>query len=191
MRTVREHGLTLAAIENFDPAHWHDILLDGPDKHKQIGLIQNTIRAVGKAGIPVIGYNFSIAGVWGWTRGPYARGGAMSVAFDASQIDPQQPIPDGMVWNMRYRATRSDGVVAAIDRIQLSRCGQILQLQGWLVDPGSLPAGLLCLAAGALHLVRMIAWKGWLTTRLPLLWCPPKWCPPCRSSPVLVSVTWQ
>ncbi|MGY8826971.1 MAG: hypothetical protein ACKVJG_24155 [Candidatus Latescibacterota bacterium] len=25
-------GLELEAIENFDPAHWYDILLDGPEK---------------------------------------------------------------------------------------------------------------------------------------------------------------
>lgn len=30
----------------------------------------------------------------------------------------------------------SDGVEAAIDHIRLSRCGRVLQLQGWLVDPG-------------------------------------------------------
>ena len=30
----------------------------------------------------------------------------------------------------------SDGVVAAVDRLQLSRCGRILQVAGWLVDPG-------------------------------------------------------
>lgn len=30
----------------------------------------------------------------------------------------------------------SDGVVAAIDRLQLSRCGRMFQLSGWLVDPG-------------------------------------------------------
>ncbi len=30
----------------------------------------------------------------------------------------------------------SDGLVAAIDRLQLSRCGRILQVAGWLVDPG-------------------------------------------------------
>lgn len=30
----------------------------------------------------------------------------------------------------------SDGVVAAIDHIRLSRCGRMLQLQGWLADPG-------------------------------------------------------
>jgi len=27
---IEDAGLTLAAIENLDPAHWHDILLHGP-----------------------------------------------------------------------------------------------------------------------------------------------------------------
>lgn len=30
----------------------------------------------------------------------------------------------------------SDGVVASIDRIQLSRCGKVFELGGWFVDPG-------------------------------------------------------
>lgn len=30
----------------------------------------------------------------------------------------------------------SDGLAAAIDAIRLSRCGRVLQLKGWLVDPG-------------------------------------------------------
>jgi mannonate dehydratase len=46
-----------------------------------------------------MGYNFSIAGVWGRHSGPYARGGAETVAFDDP---PQPPIPRGMVWNMVY-----------------------------------------------------------------------------------------
>ena len=29
---VEAEGLKLEAIENFDPAHWHDVLLDGPKK---------------------------------------------------------------------------------------------------------------------------------------------------------------
>src|SRR3990172_13007711 len=31
-REVENAGLKLEAIENFDPAHWHDVLLDGPKK---------------------------------------------------------------------------------------------------------------------------------------------------------------
>src|SRR5262245_25125396 len=58
---IRAAGLTLEAIENFDPAHWHDVLLDGPKKYEQLENLKTIIRHVGKAGIPIIGYNFSIA----------------------------------------------------------------------------------------------------------------------------------
>ena len=51
---------------------------------------------MGKVGIPVMGYCFSIAGVWGWERGNYARGNAESVALIKDSRDFQQPIPDGM-----------------------------------------------------------------------------------------------
>src|SRR6185436_14509896 len=35
-REVNAAGLELEAIENFDPAHWHDILLDGPRKRQHL-----------------------------------------------------------------------------------------------------------------------------------------------------------
>lgn len=104
-RSIEAEGLELAAIENFDPAHWHDILLDGPRKREQLENIKQMIRAAGRAGIPVIGYNFSIAGVWGHVRGPWARGGAESVAFLGPDGPAEAPIPAGMVWNMIYDET--------------------------------------------------------------------------------------
>ncbi len=78
---VEAEGLTLAAIENLDPSHWYDILLDGPEKAQQLEDIKTIVRRMGEAGIPVLGYNFSIAGVWGHVVGPFARGGAESVGF--------------------------------------------------------------------------------------------------------------
>lgn len=108
VRHVRANGLELAAIENFSPRFWSDILLDGPAKLAQMDGLKRMIRDAGRAGIPCIGYNFSIAGVWGWTRGPLSRGGAVSVGFDASRVDLASPLPDGVVWNMRYRAGNPD-----------------------------------------------------------------------------------
>jgi mannonate dehydratase len=104
--SVEAAGLKLAAIENFSPRFWSDILLDGPERASQIEGMKRLIRDVGRAGVPCFGYNFSIAGVWGWQRGPFARGNAQSVGFDSTRIDPDLPMPDGMVWNMRYRAAR-------------------------------------------------------------------------------------
>jgi mannonate dehydratase len=57
--------------------------------------------------LPVISCKFSIAGVGGWNRQPEARGRAMTTVFDMTAIDPNEPIPDGMVWNMRYRDGRA------------------------------------------------------------------------------------
>jgi mannonate dehydratase len=102
---LHDHGLKLAAIENFSPNFWSDILLDGPQKAAQFDGLKKLIRDAGRAGVPCIGYNFSIAGVWGWVRGPFARGGAMSVGFDLDAIDVDAPIPDGVLWNMRYRGS--------------------------------------------------------------------------------------
>ena len=96
---INAEGLALEAIENFEPAHWSDVLLDGPRRDEQMALCKRIVRDAGRAGIPTIGYNFSIASVWGRDTQPVARGGALSVGYH----DPvQPPIPKGMVWNMVY-----------------------------------------------------------------------------------------
>ena len=96
-RAVEDAGLRLEAIENFDPAHWGDILLDGPRRDQHLENVRTIIRRVGEAGIPIIGYNFSIAGVAGRTKGNYARGGAPSVGMEGPY---DAPMPRGLVWNM-------------------------------------------------------------------------------------------
>ena len=93
------YGLTIEAIENFDPADWYDVLLAGPRRDEQLDELRKKIAAVGEAGISTIGYNFSIAGVASRVSAPYARGNAISVGMDA--VD-RSPIPQGMVWNMVY-----------------------------------------------------------------------------------------
>lgn len=118
-RTIESHGLTWEAIENFDPSHWYDVLLDGPRKREQMEGLKRTIQAIGRAGIPIMGYNFSMAGVWGWTKGPFGRGGAISVCYDESAIDPQTPIPNGMIWNMVYDEAAPAGTVPPVSPEEL------------------------------------------------------------------------
>ncbi len=115
-RAMEAEGLKLEAIENFDPAHWHDILLDGPKRAQQLENVKTIIRRLGAASVPVMGYNFSIAGVAGRTAGAYARGGAMSVGMDGP-LD--EPIPNGMVWNMIYDKHAPAGTLAAITPAEL------------------------------------------------------------------------
>ena len=114
---IEESGLILAAIENLDPAHWHDILLDGPQRPQQIEKVKTIIRRLGEAGIPVLGYNFSIAGVCGRISVPEGRGHAVTVGMDGPTDDV--PVPNGTVWNMVYDPEAPPGTVSPITSEQL------------------------------------------------------------------------
>jgi mannonate dehydratase len=99
---AKEEGLEIFGIENFSPADWYDVLLDGPKKQEQIEYLKQIMRNVGAAGIKSFGYNFSFAGVWGHQRRTVARGGAVSACFNAHKLAIDTPIPDGEIWNMTY-----------------------------------------------------------------------------------------
>jgi mannonate dehydratase len=123
VRTATEAaGLKLEAIENFDPAHWGDILLDGPKRAQHIENVKTILRRMGEAGIPIMGYNFSIAGVAGRTKGNYARGDAPSVGMEGVY---DLPMPNGLVWNMvvdpTRRRTSSSGRACSVSWTRCSR----------------------------------------------------------------------
>jgi len=113
---INAHHLELYAIENLDPAHWHDVLLDGPKKPQHLENVKSIVRTMGRAGIPVLGYNFSLPGVAGRIQGPFARGGAVSVGMDEAD---QTPIPNGTVWNMIYDPDAPAGNLPPITPEQL------------------------------------------------------------------------
>jgi mannonate dehydratase len=117
-RDIEVTGLRLEAVENFDPAHWHDILLDGPKRALHIENVKTLIRRLGQAGIPIMGYNFSLAGVAGRITGPFARGEAVSVGM-AGPVD--SPLPLGMVWNMVYDPDAPVGTLPSITSEELWR----------------------------------------------------------------------
>jgi mannonate dehydratase len=124
---VNAEGLELEAIENLDPAHWYDILLDGPLREQQLEDIKTIIRRLGKAGIHTLGYNFSLVGVWGHVQGPFARGGAESVGFLGPEGPKETPIPNGQIWNMTYDANAPAGTLAPVASEELWR-----RLEGFL-----------------------------------------------------------
>lgn len=115
---VNAAGLELAALENFDPAFWYDVLLDGPRKAEQLENLKTLIRRLGAAGIPIMGYNFSLAGVCGRVVGPFARGDAVSVGMDGPY---DKPMPRGMVWNMVYDETALDEPLPPVSEEELWR----------------------------------------------------------------------
>jgi mannonate dehydratase len=109
-KSVEKHGLELFAIENFDPAQWYDVLLAGPKREEQLEGLKKIIRKVGEAGISTIGYNFSIAGVYGRTESKAARGNADTVEVHKNK-EHDIPIPKGTIWNMTYDKNAESGVV--------------------------------------------------------------------------------
>lgn len=117
-KSIEGAGLKLEAIENLDPAHWHDILLDGPQRAQHIRNVQAILRAMGEAGIPTLGYAFNLPGVCGRVTGPFARGGAISVGMDGP-VDT--PIPNGTVWNMIYDQNAPAGTLPAVTREEMMR----------------------------------------------------------------------
>ena len=124
---IEEAGLVLEAIENLDPAHWHDILLDGPQRPQQIEKVRTIIRHMGEAGIPVLGYNFSLAGVCGRVTAPLGRGHAITLGMDGPADDV--PIPNGVIWNMVYDSSAPKGTLPSISHEELWR-----RLQNFLED---------------------------------------------------------
>lgn len=115
-KEINAHGLKWEAIENFDPSMWYDVLLDGPKKQEQMELLKHQIKIVGKAGIPIFGYNFSLAGVASRVTGNFARGEAESVGMDGAD---DTPIPNGMVWNMYYNKNKLEGTIPKIEHKEL------------------------------------------------------------------------
>jgi mannonate dehydratase len=115
---VQDAGLILAGIENLDPAHWHDVLLDGPKRPRHIENVKTILRNMGEAGIPVLGYNFSVAGVSGRVSGPFGRGGSVTVGMDGP-VDA--PLPNGVVWNMIYDPEAPAGTLPSITHEELWR----------------------------------------------------------------------
>jgi hypothetical protein len=92
---MEAEGLKLETIENFDLAHWHDILFDGPKKREQLENVKTIIRRLGEARTPIMGYNFSIAGVCGRVSGTLAiyLGLAMAGQCLAAEPSPGVHVP--------------------------------------------------------------------------------------------------
>jgi mannonate dehydratase len=66
-------GLTLEAIENVPFYFYKKIALGLPDYEEQLQNYCETVRNLGRAGIPVLGYHFMGNRVWRTSKGEHAR----------------------------------------------------------------------------------------------------------------------
>jgi len=84
---IEAHGLVFEAIENV-PTHFYDKAMLGLEgRDEQIENYQATIRAVGRAGVPVLGYHFMPNSVWRTEKLAPTRGGAGATQFDQAVVD--------------------------------------------------------------------------------------------------------
>src|SRR5919202_1884934 len=56
-----------------------------------------TVRNMGRAGIPILGYHFMPNGVWRTSRDTPVRGGATATAFDLEEVR-EAPLTHGRVY---------------------------------------------------------------------------------------------
>jgi mannonate dehydratase len=79
---IEDAGLRLASIENV-PIHFYlKAMLGLPGRDEQIEHMATTIRNMGRAGIPILGYHWMPNSVWRTSRTTPGRGGAKVTSFD-------------------------------------------------------------------------------------------------------------
>lgn len=85
-QTVESHGLSVAAVEGYLPI---EKIKTGTDHDgSELQAMQNLIRNMGTAGIPVLCYNFMAGTDWVRTQlDAPSRGGALTTAFDLADAE--------------------------------------------------------------------------------------------------------
>lgn len=109
---VEDAGLRLAAIENVPRQWYYKVMLGLPGRDEQIENWCKTLRNMGRAGIPILGYNFMALGVWRTSRSTPGRGQAKVTSFDYALVKDAPPddavaeageIDDDRMWeNFEY-----------------------------------------------------------------------------------------
>ncbi|MGI8691105.1 MAG: mannonate dehydratase, partial [Thermomicrobiales bacterium] len=110
---TEEYGLKFEAIENV-PLHFYDKAMLGlPGRDEQIAHYCTTIRNMGRAGIPVLGYHFMPNSVWRTSRAAPGRGGAHVTAFDMALVEAASPAEQRQFAGVKGAALLDQEVTAA------------------------------------------------------------------------------
>ncbi|HTJ57675.1 MAG TPA: mannonate dehydratase [Devosiaceae bacterium] len=80
-------GLVLEAIENVPTHFYNKAMLGLPGRDEQIAHYQQTVRNVGRAGVPILGLHFMPNSVWRTARRAPGRGGAGNTKFDMAELE--------------------------------------------------------------------------------------------------------
>jgi mannonate dehydratase len=94
---IESFGLQVEAIENLPWDHWDQIVRGGEGRQAQLDKVCRSIQNMGRAGIPVLGYYFSIVKVWGHWRAYKSGGGRGDAGLKSFDYDlvKDAPVEDG------------------------------------------------------------------------------------------------
>lgn len=91
VKKAEDAGLRLMSLENV-PARFYDkIMLGKPGREDQLDNMAHTVRGLGRAGVPILGYNFMPTGVWRTANDTPVRGGALATSFNYERARKVQP----------------------------------------------------------------------------------------------------
>lgn len=82
--------LRLMSLENVPVSFYDKAMLGLPGRDEQIEHMQTTIRNMGKAGIPILGYHWMPNSVWRTPEPATLRGGAKGTRFNLAEHDPEE-----------------------------------------------------------------------------------------------------
>ena len=82
--------LRLMALENVPVSFYDKAMLGLPGRDEQIAHMQTTIRNMGRAGIPILGYHWMPNHVWRTPEPATLRGGARGTRFNLAEHNPDE-----------------------------------------------------------------------------------------------------
>ena len=83
---VKAAGLKIESFENVPTFFFDKIMLGLPGREEQLENMKSTIRALGAAGVPILGMHWMPQSVWRTDMGNYGRGGSYVSIYDHSVI---------------------------------------------------------------------------------------------------------
>ncbi len=94
---AEDNGLRLFALENVPFRFYDKVMIGAEGRERQLENMQETVRNMGRAGIPVLGYHWMPNSVWRTSAALPIRGGAISNAFKMSLVK-DAPLTHGRVY---------------------------------------------------------------------------------------------
>ena len=138
---------------------WREIAAGGNWRNLPVCLLI-TLIAVANAG-------FHAAVAVGWDEGVAVRVALAAIVMLIGLIGGRITPSFTRNWMAKRQASRLPAPFGRFDGICLAILG--VGLLAWVVAPSAVYGGIVLMAAGVLHLLRLARWRGWLTTAEPLV----------------------